>query len=115
MFGFSFFSMNIVYLLFAAVYMVSFGVLSYNKIGEKLKGKQADTNATITIDESQDEDPENTLRLFADTGDSALSASENEIHLSREFSYPPRLSTYHHCTGILCCNLFSRPPPSLSC
>jgi hypothetical protein len=114
MFGFSFFSMNIVYLLFAAVYMVSFGVLSYNKIGEKLKGKPAENEAEVFIDEPQGENPENTLHLFADIDDSALLPSDNTIHFSREYLYPPCISTYYHCTGIICSNLFSRPPPSLS-
>ncbi|MCA1756031.1 MAG: hypothetical protein LC649_01045 [Bacteroidales bacterium] len=106
--------MNIVYLLFAAVYMVSFGVLSYNKIGEKLKGKPAESDASVIIDESQDEYPENGLRLFADMDDYALSPSDNITHFSLEYSFPHCLSTYHHCTGTICCNLYSRPPPSIS-
>lgn len=114
MFGFSFFSMNIVYLLFAAVYMVSFGVMSYNKIGEKLKDKPDENCARVIMDESQDDYPENTLRLFADTSDAALSPSDNIASFSRRYIYPPGLPTYHHCTGIICSNLFSRPPPSRS-
>jgi hypothetical protein len=114
MFGFSFFSMNIVYLLFAAVYMVSFGVISYNKLGEKLKVKPDENCARTVMHESQDDNPENTLRLFEDTCDAALLEPEKSVHFSREYIYPPGLPNYHYCPGIICSNLFSRPPPSRS-
>jgi len=60
MFQFGMFSMNIVYIAFAAIYLVSFGLLSYNKLEAKKISADAGGDkeqSTISIDHSQEDSP----------------------------------------------------------
>ncbi len=114
MFQFGFFSMNIVYIAFAAIYLVSFGLLSYNKLGAR---KQDNSAAK--------ENQEKTISYHSGTEDkNPASFHYSDYFTGGSVQKPPAHNHWLNETGVLSFyeeipdhllyfSILSRPPPAV--
>lgn len=114
MFQFGFFSMNIVYIAFAAIYLVSFGLLSYNRLEAKKQNDNApkeDQEKTISH-HSGTEDKNKTSFHYLDyfTGGSVQKPPVDNYSLKKT-----RVLLFHEeiPDHLLYFSILSRPPPAV--
>lgn len=113
MFQFGLFSMNIVYIAFAAIYLVSFGLLSYNKLeAKKISGDTDDDKkqSTISIGHSPEDKPVHAFH-YSDyytghTGQEAVSSPAKRV-------LPVPLLSEKIPDRFLYLPTCSRPPPTV--
>ncbi|MDZ7738043.1 MAG: hypothetical protein U5K32_03035 [Bacteroidales bacterium] len=114
MFQFGFLSMNIVYIAFAAVYLVSFGLLSYNRLEAKKQNDNAlkeDQQKTISY-HSGPEDNNPSSFHYSDyfTGGPVQKQPAHQYSLNKTGVLLFHREIPDH---LLCFSILSRPPPAV--
>lgn len=114
MFQFGFFSMNFVYIAFAAIYLVSFGLLSYNRLEAKKQDEYAskkDREKTISY-HSGTEDNNQVSFHYSDyfTGGSNNRPPAHSHSLNNTVFLLPHDEIPDY---LLYFSILSRPPPSV--
>lgn len=114
MFQFGLFSMNIVYIAFAAIYLVSFGLLSYNRLEAKKQNDNApreDREKTISYHSgTEDKNPASFHYSDYFTGGSVQKppADNHSLKKTRVLPFLEEIPDHLFYFSIL-----SRPPPAV--
>ncbi len=114
MFQFGFFSMNIVYIAFAAIYLVSFGLLSYNRLEAKkqndnaVKGDQEKNISYNSGTENRNPASFHYSDYFTGVSDHKPTADNHSLNKTRVLLFHEAVPDH-----LLYFSILSRPPPAV--